>query len=394
MAKLDICEFNYITNGKKQNTFNFSYCYTDDGMIKDREAITKGMSCIYTTTFFGDVGTYESMSDKHGQNKASFYNIDNEHIVHNLYELTKTPLKTTASRISKTGNIDMYVSPMSSDFINVVQFQNYAYGLTPMTHNAPTMMAIVDASTTKFDTTYCFQLSNDTHQTFRYPKPTDLQSGISNYEEWLANATGDELKAKISAIFNIKRDLNGIMYNTLVEIPEDTIYNEYQKGYVQCDQILMKNHLDYTYTLSIAYDDQSCVNGCREYCNIGVCGNQLYSTYRNNIHYKKVGDVLSYQSGSDQIEKYVLSTVQPLCSYTYQHIEVINSWNKYDASKVEGHKSSMFSISLIDTGLNESSINEDVKQKLRQNITNSIRTIVDAISPANTQLFNVYFEGK
>lgn len=392
MAKLDICEFNYITNGKRQNTFNFSYCYTDDGMIKDREALTKGMSCIYTTTFFGDVGMYESMSDKYGQNKASFYNIDNDHIVHNMYELTKTPLKTTLTRISKNGNIDIYVSPISSDFIHLVQFQNYAYGLTPMSYDAPTMINIVDAATTKYDSSYYYQLSASNNQTFCYFQPNDLSAGISTYEEWLPENIDDvdDLKSKMSAIFNVRQDLSGLMYNKLIEIPEDTIYNEYQKGYIQCDQILMKNHLDYTYTLSIGSDTYSSISGCREYCNIGVCGNQLYATYRNNISYQKK----SSETIDGLVNRYSLSALQPKNSYTYQYIEVINSWNKYDASKVEGHKSSMFSISLIDTGLNESSINEDAKQKLRQNITNSIRTIVDAISPANTQLFNVYFEGK
>ena len=54
----------------------------------------------------------------------------------------------------------------------------------------------------------------------------------------------------------------------------------------------------------------------------------------------------------------------------------------------------MYSLSLNDTGLNSSNIAETTKAKLRQNITNSIRVIAEKICPANTQLFQVYFEGK
>ena len=39
----------------------------------------------------------------------------------------------------------------------------------------------------------------------------------------------------ISTIFSIKRDLDGIERNFIVEIPEDKRYNDYTKGYIQCD---------------------------------------------------------------------------------------------------------------------------------------------------------------
>ena len=61
MAKFDIRDFNYITCGKTQNTFNVSYAYTDDGMIRTT-AKPASLSALRTSTFFGNIGKYDSMS--------------------------------------------------------------------------------------------------------------------------------------------------------------------------------------------------------------------------------------------------------------------------------------------------------------------------------------------
>jgi len=47
-----------------------------------------------TRTFFGDVGEEESMSQKYKTNLESLYDIDNRIIIHNLYDLSKTKLKS------------------------------------------------------------------------------------------------------------------------------------------------------------------------------------------------------------------------------------------------------------------------------------------------------------
>lgn len=397
MAKFDICEFNYITSGKKQNTFNFAYSYTDDGMIKNEASKPVGMSAIITQTFFGDVGEYETMSQRYNTNKASMYDIDNKRIIHNLYDLSKTQLKTTSNKASYMSNekIDIYVPQISNDFLNLVQFKNYAFGLTRLATDEPIMLNTIYDELSKFETSYCYQLSNAQQQTILYPKPTELSiydnslknKSYDTYTEWIDNNPSLS-NIILSSIFNIRRVLIGIQYNRLIEIPEDVEYNDYSKGYIQCDQLVMKNHFDYTYTLSTDISRLSC---CREYCNVNVCGNQLYTTYRDNVNYTS-GNIPSHTYSKEKVIVHYRKMVpQP---YSYQKVEVINSWNKFDNSKVEGHKSSMFSISLIDTGLNSSSINENAKQKLRQTIMNSVRSIVDAIAPANTQLFKIYFEGK
>lgn len=403
MAKFDIREFNYITCGKTQNTFNVSFCYTDDGMIQDSAKKPQNLSSLRTTTFFGDIGEYDSMHQRYATNKESFYDIDNKKIIHNLYELPKSKLKTTAVKHSSisvsTEKIDMYVPHISDDFVNLVQFNSYAYGLTKMMDRDPMILSVVMNENSNFDVTYHYALSNGSMMTFTSPKPNEVMGAYNTYQEVIDNAHQRSGYA-ISTIFKIKRDLSCVNHNYIVEIPEDRKYNDYTKGYIQCDQIVGKNHLDYTYTLSTdaAYN----LTSCREYCNIDVCAGQLYMTYRDNISYIGSNQRAAKVTYSDNIEAEYDDTVeqiklekqQLIDSYSYQHVEVINSWNRWDGSMNAGHKSSMFSLRLINTGLNESTISENVKSKLRQNIVNNIRSIIATITPANTQLFNVYFEGK
>ena len=133
MAKFDIYELNYITAGKTQNTFNVTYCYTNDGMIRARNKPAE-LSVARTNTFFGDIGEYETMSDRYNSNKESFYDITHGIIVHNLYNINKTKIKTTAkkysSSLTSTEYQDIYIPYISSDFIHLCQFKSNAYGLT------------------------------------------------------------------------------------------------------------------------------------------------------------------------------------------------------------------------------------------------------------------------
>ena len=405
MAKFDIREFNYITCGKTQNTFNVAFCYTDDGMIESTVVKPQEMLKLRTTTFFGDIGEHESMSQRYATNKASFFDIDNNKIIHNLYELPKSKLKTTAVKHSSisvsTEKIDMYVPSISDDFIHIAQFDNYAYALTKMMKQDPIILSTVMNNKAGFDVSYHYSLSNDRQLTFTHPMPDEvIGGGYQTYTEMIDNQ-GPLSDWAISTVFSIKRDLDGIERNFIVEIPEDKRYNDYTKGYIQCDQIVAKNHLDYTYTLSVESKASFNVLSCRDYCNIGVCGGQLYLTYRDNVNYRQTSNshTLTYNDNretayDESIYKYTLPKRQDKGTYSYQHVEVIDSWNRWDSAGNARHKSSLFSLKLIDTGLNESTFPQTIKDKLRQNIKNNVRSIIENMIPANTQLFDIYFDGK
>lgn len=392
MAKFDIRELNYITCGKKQNTFNIAYCYTDDGHISGDVQKPASLSTVHTTTMFGDIGEFQTMSEQYGSNKCSFYDIDNKIIVHNLYDCSKSLLKTTAKKYgidgNRDGNVDLFLPTLSSDFIGICQFQNFAYGLTPLTDQSPVALSIIPNNFGKYDSSYHYSLESRLLQTILYPRPSEVLAGhsdVSSYDVLVAQA-GELSNYALSSIFKIRRSLDGIRHNYIVEFPEDTVQNQYYDGYIQCDMALAKNYLDSMYTMQVGEGFD--ISSCREYCNIDVCGDQLYMTYRDNVNYS------SQLCGIGSEVQHFNMQESSIKTYGYQHVEVVDTWSRFDRHGAAGHKSSMFSIKLIDTGLNESTIDSQAKQKLRQNIQNSIRALVDSLAPANCQLFNIYFDGR
>lgn len=397
MAKFDIQELNYITAGKSQNTFNITYKYTEDGMIqlKEKQA-PEGLSVSRTHTFFGDIGEYDTMSDNYNSNKQSFYDMTNNILVHNLYSNERIKTKTTAKQHNSIGQYqDIYVPHISNDFIHMCQFKSNAYGLTREYTYNPLTLRTVNNNYIENDTSYHTQLSTCHFHTYLYPTPKDIYAACSTYTEVIDN--NDDLSNQlISSIFCPNVDLCGMHHNYIVEIPENGKFIDYLNGHLIGDTIVAKNHLDYTYTLSV--DDSYNISGCREYCNIDQCGGRLYMTYRNTVNYRSISSnvVTYYDNVNDDLDlsiaQYAIER-QPTY-YNYQHVEVIDSWNRFDGDVNTGHKSSMFSIRLVDTGLNESTIPDEAKKKLRENVEHNVRQIIDNLIPAHTQLFKVYFDGK
>lgn len=70
-----------------------------------------------TKTFFGDVGSEESMSQSLATNKAALYDLSSNAIIHPLYSLQKSKLRSSAKKPGAGENIDIYLPPVSSDFI-------------------------------------------------------------------------------------------------------------------------------------------------------------------------------------------------------------------------------------------------------------------------------------
>ena len=151
----------------------------------------------------------------------------------------------------------------------------------------------------KFDTTYHSVISSNEIHTFLYPRPQELNSSCSSYTSVVDNA-GELSNCAISTIFQLGRDLRGIQYNYIVELLENSKHIDYTKGYILGDAITTKNHLNYQYSISV--DSNYNLSGCREYCNIDVCGNQLYLTYRDNVDYS-IGSIsnVTYFDGTSKL---------------------------------------------------------------------------------------------
>ena len=413
MAKLDIRGLNYITSSGKQNTFNIDIAYTDDGHIKAaRSVVPKGFELQATRTFFGNVGEEESMSQRYGTNMESLYDVNNNIIIHNLYDLTKVKLKASTSQGSSK-KVDLFIPEISDDFLDVCQFDGFAYGLTKRTNDSLTVLSTCMNNKSDTDYSYHYQYAKDgLIATHLYPiVQIDLTadmiehgikeskvSQISTYDLYVLGGGVDPMLSaqRVANVFNVARNIQNVKYNYLVEIPENMEFNKYEDGYIQCNAFLAKNDLTYQYDMNVSGD----LNGhvlnkiglydTRDYIGLGVCGGKMYMKYRDNISYPMSADEHVRSKGNVIQHKF---NNEISADFSFQHVEIVNSLNRFSSSS-NGHKSSMYSLSLNDTGLNSSNIAETTKAKLRQNITNSIRVIAEKICPANTQLFQVYFEGK
>lgn len=385
-----------MTCGTKQNSFNITYAYTDDNHIMTTKP--KSLSVVHTNTFFGDVGTSESMSQKRATNKSAFYDINNKIIIHNLYNLNKVKLQDSDYKYNSSKHVDMYVPYMPNDFINCCQVKNYAYALSRELSTQPMTKTI------SFDQTpecqYRYALSSQDIHTYLYNALADLstEEQMSSYNMYIsANVSSESSLSNyyLSSIFDIKRVLSVLDYNYFIEFPNSTIQNTYSNGEIKCNFAVTKNPYDINYNMNI--ESSYNVIDSRQYCGIDYCGGLLYLRFRDNVKYTVLSSAIEQEKDKFAADKVKLTVTkeQPQTSYTYQHIEVIKSFDRFDASDAStGHKSTLFSVQLNDIGLNKSTIDETVKAKLRRTITNNIQKIAEKICPAHTQLFNVYFEGK
>ena len=81
---------------------------------------------------------------------------------------------------------------------------------------------------------------------------------------------------------------------------------------------------DYLYSIDISSDDYN-IENCREYVNIGACGDLAYLTYRTNVRYDNSKKVINYYDNlnteydplSNEVIDYHESRSQEKDTYTY-----------------------------------------------------------------------------
>lgn len=165
-----------------------------------------------------------------------------------------------------------------------------------------------------------------------------------------------------------------------------------------------KSAYDPLYSMRLSSVDS--IERWRDYCGFGVAGGKPYLKFYDRLAYYSTtpsvsaisGDVLNIATISSNAEtgsRFDSRTVP------YQKIEMIYP-SDYTADAK--HKSNLFSVTILDTGIGE--LDQRIKDKeikddsgnirravdrLKMDITNAVFEIAQNVSPANTQLFNVKF---
>lgn len=346
-----------------------------------------------TETYFGNIEKYDTVFDK--QFDANRYCLSSETygLVHNIYNSSRILFHGLAARRHRYqyAKIDDYQhiyraiadetlsASLNNGLCSIVKVQDTLYGIDhPGTYGH-------------------YYVNDDMYswlaQDNGYPLPKPLKYSTLLYNKQnLDQATTPKI---------IDSTISGIMYNTLFEIPGN-LYTDYSSGSMFATTVKCKNQLNSVY--SMQHDNTYILRNTRCYEGIYGCNNQVYL---------KFSDIGSYTSNPNNDEDIIVNVDGENHTITHkfatksnnvnpttkvQQIEYIENINR--GATPSNHKSSLYSLRLqapdleqIGTNFN----NEDgakMRENIRQEIKNIIRSLAERIAPANTQLFAVTVNSK
>lgn len=363
MSKYTVKDFNYISSGKKSKIINI------DIESEDKKDIQKGISFVC-----GIENNDTTMDYNLNYNKYSLFDVKTNNIIHNLYDIKDLCLKSDIKKsvilsssfegYKSENYIDIYGPQLTENPIEFTQIGQNTYCLTKQTSEGPffrqtTLEESHENTSDIIDSTYSYFIENEKLRTYTY-KSNDY--------------------AVLSDNFQTRINLDGIKYNYMFEIPLNNEVNDFESGDVHADIFQNKNVYDPYYSMDM--DGTTSIKNCREYCGVGNgCGTLYLKYYDNQKYYGQ------YLNEENNISNY--SMTQEKEKYDFQKIETMTSINRF-RNNIR-HKSNLFSLELRDTGLN--SVQNENVDKIKQDIKNNIREMVKHTSPANTQLFDIFFSG-
>jgi hypothetical protein len=293
-------------------------------------------------------------------------------------------------------------------YIKGCQFFNTGYLLSELTNNSITFNS-TEFSGDIFSTPY-IQSTELPIETYMYPSSSII---ISAPDTSISEVSGQYTQIPLY-------NLSGIQFNFINECPLEFKYAGFNtvsaSSYIFSDTFNTKNNYNSDYAVAAVITsstDLSTVNAnlsnAREYFNIGSTGDILYAVYKTNKYYE-TSDSVSLSSNITGVTYGMTPTssfattghvVQiPLDTVTsgnisvydkYDNVETIHSVNRIKEPVT--HKSNLFSINIQNSNINTSALSDADKESLKQNLNNIINNIIKNITPANTQLFKIYWNG-
>ena len=196
----------------------------------------------------------------------------------------------------------------------------------------------------------------------------------------MGSPVGEKFYDGFYRIFDQDTNNIGVSCSNVLDIEQSHETLDFRSGDVYGTSNPVKATYDGTYTTTGKNTDLS---SAREYVGVMESGGNVYLKFRDDVGY----------SGGTSEKDGNTTVVDPdsqIPMYKYQKIE---RYNPSKVTRVARHKSNLFSIRVINSGISMER-NEEYGQlsAIRNDIENAIRQIVDNITPVNTQLFKVYFE--
>lgn len=372
MSQYFIKNLNYITAGKTEKLISLTVS-TDNKNQVDK---------IFVCDIDENIGIFGNSNSNRSSFKIKNLNI----IIHNLYDISDLLIKSNIQK-NQQNYIDIYAPSLDNNIINICQLKNYVYCLTDLMSQGPNML-VTDlrdqrkkvSSSSISDTFFSYKFISNNIQTYLYNKNNDSLSGI----------------------FEPVLNIDGVNYNYIFEIPLSySIYNNFSEGEIFGETFQGKNSYGSDYSMHVSLNNGNLnLANARKYCGIGVCGDNLFLKYFDNLEYN-----FNYLNNYSDGVVYNVKAVKKENNYTYQKIESIAGFNKFDNSSSK-HKSNLFSINIKNTNIDifkgkykngeqfPDDLNEKIKLQIKTDIKNQVKILTEKFCPANTCLFDVYFDGK
>ena len=290
-------------------------------------------------------------------------------------------------------NVDIYID-FESYPIDFCQCNNGAFVLSqPMTMQPYMLKSALNVDNI-FQNTHSFQLQQKPIQTFLYKEVRKYASNAKTYFQALsANAAFYASSENALALYEPSTSLVGIDYNYVIGIDQmsnkDALNDNptiYDNGDVFGSISLAKNMYSPLYSMEMP--NNSSLQKCRMYCGIQNSQNMVLLKYYDNVDYRFVPQNKDID-GNTEVQQIIRNSGK----YPYQKVEFFQP--NLIATQTK-HKSNLFSIQIVDSGLDDYSIENNIIEKnvasqIKRDIFNGIKTLAESIAPANTQLFKAYY---
>ena len=386
MAVLKIDSINYMSAGSKGVTLNLdcSTVPTAPGAVSEATP---------NRTFVLENKNRMTLSNE-DETEGSFKNSSNVN-VSPLYDIVDLAVKCGSRKPNRfarhvdhsrnseidleDGRVDIFSARKEESPIGFSNFSDgNCYVLTKPTSNKPRVKRTTlenNIATRNLDDRYSYEVTDLGSHVILYP--TEAELGRTR-EDTISTKGPDPL-------FESAVDISGIKSNFIETIDQNAECHPFENGDVYGSVHKAKNAYDSSYSMKMP--DGNSIESCRDYCGIGSCGSKLYLKYYDNRKYSftETGSV----DGST-VKK--MANEEPVDGFPFQKVEVLDEMSYMGGESK--HKSNLFSVRIRNTGLGGRRIgmSESTKEMLRKDIANTVRTLTEQTCPANTTLFDVYFE--
>ena len=299
-----------------------------------------------------------------------------------LDEAMKTAEKKNRSTLPKIGEAvptdDEYIPALARNPLQFVQVGERTYFMTePTTKSYQNLRTDVDPYADAGEEFYRGVIKTNEAKTYLYSSLSSLSAESYARHFGYDNLTISALQDKIDAFFQPVEEIRGVEYNHLFGMLHGWD-SRYQSGNVYGDTYTMKNMYDATYSMNMP--DSGRLVRAREYDGMCVNGGSLFFKYRDDVSYERAGQGWRKSVPDER---------------AFQKVERFQPVKSQDLKKSK-HSSNYFSVNLKGLKLGDPQPDSDLEARaeaIRSDIRNAVRKIATALSPANTQLFEVTFEG-